>query len=674
MSAQHIYIVDRSRRDKPLWIPAWLFWPIVIGVGLLLWKLLSDVGALAFLVNYPQDWTLPLASWVNGFFDWLLHDLSFGLFTFKEMVRSISAVFQFPLNLLADLLSRGFEFSVAGTSFILPPLSWIGIIGIMVAAAYHVGRFGMAALVACSALYLAVLGLWDSAMITLSSVILAVPLTVIAGILVGIWGYRSKRVEQGLTPVLDLMQTVPVFAYLIPVLVLFGFGPAAAMLATVIYAMPPMIRVTILALRSVPDNISEFGEMTGATRHQKVWKILIPVARYQLLIGVNQVIILSLNMVIIASMIGAGGLGYDVLTALRQLQIGASVEAGIAISLIAITMDRFAQAVTELQPTSDESWRTHGFMWRHRFSFAIAAILFATVVLGHFIPEVTVYPEWAKISTAPYWDAGMSWLNTNLGDVFYAIKSWLLIFIMVPVKRFLMDIPWAIIAAIVCVAGLRLGGWRLAGSIAGFGAFILLTGNWNDAITSVYLTGFAVLLSILIGIPIGIWSSMNDSVHRVIQVVVDVLQTLPSFVYLIPAVMLFQSGDFSGLLAIVAFAVAPAIRYTDHGIRGVSEQMIESARVSGCTAFQILTKVRLPLAFPEILLGVNQTIMMALSMLVITALIGTAGLGQEIYMSLTQSNIGYGLTTGVSIACIAMIADRLIQAAANKKKQQLGLT
>ncbi len=179
--------------------------------------------------------------------------------------------------------------------------------------------------------------------------------------------------------------------------------------------------------------------------------------------------------------------------------------------------------------------------------------------------------------------------------------------------------------------------------------------------------------AVILGVSVGIFAALSDPVHRVAQVVVDVLQTLPAFIYLIPAVMLFQVGDFSALLAIVAYAIAPAIRYTDHGIRGVSAEVLEAARVSGCTRRQILCKVQLPLALPDIMLGINQTSMMALSMLVITALIGTTGLGQETYIALTKANAGHGLTAGISVACIAMVADRLIQAAAREKKRKLGL-
>ncbi|MFV2093463.1 MAG: ABC transporter permease, partial [Hyphomicrobiales bacterium] len=180
-------------------------------------------------------------------------------------------------------------------------------------------------------------------------------------------------------------------------------------------------------------------------------------------------------------------------------------------------------------------------------------------------------------------------------------------------------------------------------------------------------------IACLIGIPIGIAAARRERLHRVVQVVIDTLQTLPSFVYLMPVVMLFRVGDFPAMVAVVAYAVVPAIRYTDHGIRSVPAHVIEAATQAGCTRRQILWKVQMPLALPEIMLGINQTIMMALSMLVITALVGTRELGQEVYIALTKADTGQGIVAGVSVAFIAIIADRLIGAWAAKRKSQLGL-
>ena len=153
----------------------------------------------------------------------------------------------------------------------------------------------------------------------------------------------------------------------------------------------------------------------------------------------------------------------------------------------------------------------------------------------------------------------------------------------------------------------------------------------------------------------------------------DTLQTLPSFVYLIPVVMLFRVGDFSAMVAVVLYSLAPAVRYAAHGIREVPEQIIEAARMIGCTPRQLLWRIKLPLATPQLLLGLNQTIMLALSMLVITALVGTRDLGQEVYIALTKANAGQGIVAGLSVAFIAIIADRIVHALSTSQQQRLGL-
>jgi glycine betaine/proline transport system permease protein len=191
---------------------------------------------------------------------------------------------------------------------------------------------------------------------------------------------------------------------------------------------------------------------------------------------------------------------------------------------------------------------------------------------------------------------------------------------------------------------------------------------------TVYLCGISTIIAMAIGIPIGIVVAERQRLWRGAQVIIDTLQTLPSFVYLMPAVMLFRVGDFTAMLAVVAFAVVPAVRYTALGLQGVDPRLIEAGRAMGCSKQQILTRIRLRLALPEILLGLNQTIMFALSMLVITALVGTRDLGQEVYIALTKADPGRGLVAGLAIAFIAIIADRLIQAAAAKQRARLGLS
>jgi glycine betaine/proline transport system permease protein len=215
---------------------------------------------------------------------------------------------------------------------------------------HHAGGPRLALLVGACFVFIAAFGQWQPAMVTLASILIAVPIGVAGGLLLGLAGFRWPAFERALTPALDLMQTVPVFAYLVPILFLFGFGPVSAIVATIIYAMPPMTRITMLALRGVAAEVVDLGRMVGCSRRQMTWRVMVPSAMAGLMVGVNQVIMLSLNMVIIASMIGAGGLGYEVLAALRRLDIGAGIEAGFAIVALAIALDRLSQAFAAKAP------------------------------------------------------------------------------------------------------------------------------------------------------------------------------------------------------------------------------------------------------------------------------------------------------------------------------------
>ena len=299
--------------------------------------------------------------------------------------------------------------------------------------------------------------------------------------------------------------------------------------------------------------------------------------------------------------------------------------------------------------------------------------MLVTYLVGLAAPWVRDYPGAAELSTGAFWNDTMEWINVNFFDSFDAAKTVILQYFMLPVRKFFTGIPWAWGWAAMVLIGLRVGGWRLAALCFVLVGLIVVAGLWTQAMLTVYLCGVSVVLASLIGIPLGIWSAGNATATRVVGVLVDTLQTLPSFVYLIPGVMLFRVGDFSAMVAIVAYALAPAVRYAAHGIRSIDPQVIEAGVVAGCTRGQILRRIKLPMILPELLLGLNQTIMLALSMLVITALVGTRDLGQDVYIALTKADTGQGIVVGLAVAFIAITADRILAAAAGRMRAQLGM-
>lgn len=655
----------RTRAGPAVWI-------LALAAFAALWIAGRDAVPWAFA--YPAPWIIPAAKWIGATMKWLVGEASFGLFTFTQMTRFIADVVDLPYRTALSLLATGF-LSGQGSSAVqmAPPLPWIAVTGLMALAGHFAGGWRLAATVAACFLFLVLFGQWPSAMVTLASITVAVPAGVAGGLLLGIAAWRWATLDKALTPILDLMQTIPVFAYLVPILFMFGFGPTAAVVATLIYALPPMSRITTLALRQTPSEILDLAHMVGCTRRQVTWRVLIPTARDSLMLGVNQVIMLSLNMVIIASMIGAGGLGFDVLAALRRLDIGAGLEAGLAIVALAIALDRLSQGLAQRLAQPSPPRLERGLLTRRPYTVAALAFVAIAVATGLAVPALQSWPDTLRLSTGPFFNDAVAWINVNFFDALEAGKNAVLLNILVPTKRLLASMPWLGVVGVLTLAGLRLGGVRLAGTTGLLSFLIAATGQWEKAMITVYLCGASVMTAAAIGIPLGILAADRERLWTWLRTILDTLQTLPSFVYLMPAVMLFRVGDFTAMLAVVAYSVAPAIRYTVLGLGRIDPRLIEAARAMGCTNWQTLTRVRLKLALPEILLGLNQTIMFALSMLVITALVGTRDLGQEVYIALTKADTGRGIVAGLAVAFIAIIADRLIAAGAARSRERLGL-
>ena len=206
-------------------------------------------------------------------------------------------------------------------------------------------------------------------------------------------------------------------------------------------------------------------------------------------------------------------------------------------------------------------------------------------------------------------------------------------------------------------------------TILGLG-LIYLMGYWDKTMITLSMVLISTIIALLIGVPTGIWSARNENVNQVVRPILDFMQTMPAYVYLIPAVLFFNLGTVPGVISTIIFSMPPAVRLTNLGIRQVPEEVIEAALSFGCTQKQLLYKVQLPLAMPTILAGLNQTIMLALSMVVISAMIGAKGLGLEVYNGITQLNIGKGFESGLAIVILAMILDRITHSLGQNKEME----
>ncbi|WP_135506152.1 ABC transporter permease [Roseovarius aestuariivivens] len=671
-------------------------WAWIALIGLTL-AVLGARDSLDALMVFPDAWVLPMTDWFNAGMDVVVAQTG-------SFFRGVSAAMSVPMGWIRGLLQW---------------MPWALTISLLALASFAVSGWKLALFTALATFYMVLIGYWPESMNSLSLVVMSVPMAVVIGFFIGTAAYYSARADHIVSPTMDVLQTIPVFAYLLPILLLFGFGPVVGLIASILYAVPPMVRNTTLGLRRVDPEVIEAGMMAGASPSQMFWRVRVPSALQQILLGINQTMMAAFSMVIIASIIGGtADIGWEVLSTMRKAEFGESILAGIVIALMAMVMDRMTARVATAQTPGDAP---EGLWARYRYWIIAVGMTLAILLLSRTFPFLQRYPEAWEVYPAQMLNNWLTFVLVEYADTIKSIKTLSLFYIMLPVKMGLEQtvspfswgfaltpslkmgyaglalalagwlwfcgrinvallvaglailfyfgltrLPWPSVMGVLILLAWQAGGMRLALG-AGLGmAFLLLVGVWPQAMLSLYLCGIAVVLSFMLGTVLGILASENETFSAVLRPINDTLQTMPPFVLLIPFVMIFKLGDFTALLAIISYAIVPAIRYAEHGLRNISPEVIEAAKASGATRWQILWRVRLPLAAPQLMLGLNQTIMYGIAMLVIAALVGTNGLGQRVYIGLSNGDFGTGMIAGIGMAIIAMIADRMTQAYSRK--------
>ena len=607
----------------------------------------------------------------------------------NQFTRSASGVILFLIEFIREIMLGGVKTIVTFTGWDWatenpwarwPALPWTVIAGGFTILGYALSGTRLAIFVGFTFVYIAVFGQWEPSMQTLSFVLIAAPVSVFFGLLLGIWAFKSKTAEAVLNPLLNVMQIMPAFSYLIPVMIFFGIGDHAGAIATVIFATPPMVRLTLLGLQKLSPEIAEAGQMSGCTDRQLMFKVLIPTARRDILIGVNQVIMQCLAMVVIASLIGAKGLGNNLLIALNQLRIGLALELGVCIVLIAIMLDRLSLAWADKQI---DYFADLSFVERHKYSLIFGVIFVIGIILaiiGSFIFKdgfnyLNLIPHNKGITTQDFWQAGVDWIWDTFFYTLKAFNEWLIIEVLIPVKKAYLAMPVVATFLLTMGIGYIVGGWKVALTVGGLLLFIALTEWWDRALITAYLVTIAVLISSFIGIVAGTLCAQHPVTTRIMLTVCDTFQTFPSFIYLIPVMMLFGITDTSVLIAIVIYATVPATRYTIQGLLTVPQSLHDAGSMAGVGRIQRYFFIELPMSFPHLALGVNQTVVFALAMVIIGALIGTDDLGQLILKSLSdREGIGNGLILGLCVAFIGLAIDQVLRTWANQRKKILGLT
>ncbi len=648
-----------------------------------------------WLVKWPAALTVPVSDLIGTSLTWLLQGL-------KPLARWFSYFLGFPMFW-------------ANTLLVSTP--WSITIGAVTALGWFIGGTRLAALGLVGLSLVLASGYWVESMNTLALVAVSVPLALFVGGAIGILAYEFPKVKNPIQTLLDVMQTVPTFAYLTPLLLLFGFGPVVGLIASAIYAAPPMARNVLLGLERVEEDIKEAAVMSGGNRLQQLFLVELPSATTQIMVGVNQCLMAALSMVIIAAVIGGfNDIGWEVLLTMRKAQFGQSFLAGLVVVAFAIIIDRYSGALA---------------MERKRYDTRVVFVLLAvgvafTLLLWGRMPDPSTYTYFDPL--AAWVDNGLGQFTANNGAALDQFKNGVMFYGLLPLRIGLSDavlpftwgFQWtgmmsaAFIAVAIALAGVL--AWRgraLAGAVIlliaiiveigvaqlpwpfvliGAGmlgwmsggrrmsvfavvmlSMILVSGLWERALLSLYLSGAAVFACAFWGGAIGLLCAVSPITWKMVRPICDMLQTIPLFVFLIPVLMFFQIGEFSAFLAICAYAIVPMIRYTHHGLTNTPQELLDAATTSGATQWQTMVEVRAPYASPTILLGLNQTILYAFSMLVIAALIGTTGLGQSIFLALGQADIGLGITAGAAMAILALVADRLVQGFAEERRRALGL-
>ena len=606
----------------------------------------------------------------------------------KELTRMFSGFILFLIELIREVLLGGIKTIRAFTSWDFvsdnkwaywPALPWTVVAAGAIILGYSLKGKGLAFLAAFATIYIAIFGQWKPAMETLSFVMVAAPVSFVLGLSLGVLAYKNKRTENILNPLLNVMQTMPHYSYLVPVMVFFGVGDHAGAIATIIFATPPMVRLTLLGLKNIPSEVVEAGMMTGCSNFQLLFRVLIPTARRDILIGVNQVIMQCLAMAVIASFIGAKGLGFNLLLSLNQLRIGQALELGVCIVLIAVLLDKLSLAWANKQT---DYFADQRFYERNKYSLLFLVVLIVGGILAYlgnfFFKEgfnyLYIVPHNKGITTEDFWQAGVDWILDTLFFRLKAFNEFLIVSILMPMKAAYLSMPVFATFFLVMGIGFIIGGLRSSLIVGSFILFIALTEWWDRALITAYMTTFGVLVSGFIGITVGSLCAQNRISSSIILIVCDTFQTFPSFIYLIPVIMLFGVTDTSVLIAVIVYATIPATRYTVEGLRSVAPSLQDAGTMSGVTRMQRWVRIEMPLAFPHIMLGINQTVVFALFMVIIGAMIGTDDLGQFILKALSDKNgTGNGLTLGLCVAFIGLAVDHLIRRWAEDRKRMLGL-
>ncbi len=630
-----------------------ILWAAAAAAAYILAYSLATTDAGTEFGDWPESWELPIQEPIDEFFEWAGDALGW-LF-----------------NPISDVIDAG----ILGIDTFLLWLPWPVVVAGVAILGLRLGGRWLGLFCGAAVMFIGLIGFWDSAMVTLSVVGIAVLINVGLGVPIGILAAFSNRFEAVVRPVLDTMQVLPAFVYLIPALILFGVSGTQGVFLTVVYSIPPVIRLTNLGIRQVPQAAIETAQSHGSTTFQTLFQVQLPLAKSTIMVGINQTIMMAVSMIIVTALVGVPGLGRDVWFSLREVDAGEGLESGIAIVLLAIVLDRFSYALSRSGPRSSSPAVAGGPRVEGRFSqglqfmsaryalpIAGVALVGVLLVLGALVGSLKDFPDALTFSMAGPINWIFDWLAVNV----HFITSWTrdILFRELgysPIHTLLLWLPWPAMMAVAVVLAYFTAGWRVSLlALVGL-AFVGIGGVWDVTMDTLSQVLTAAGFTVVVGIVLGVLASQSRTFESILRPILDTMQTMPIFVYLIPVIMLWGIGPLVGIIATSVYALPPVIRMTTLGIKEVPEQVIETATSHGSTGLQTMLQVKIPLAFPTIMMGVNQTIIMVLAMVIIAGLVGGGGLGQEVFINSIWLNVGQGMVAGMAIVFMAMVLDRMTQ-------------
>jgi glycine betaine/proline transport system permease protein len=626
------------------------------------WAVLAAVTIVLYLL-FRDQWTLPHArdtavfQALNGFRDQVqdVHNSVPALaFVFDGIRDGVGALVDLILGLLVGL-------------------GWPAVIAISTLIGYAAGGWRTGLLAFSGLAVLGFLRLWEPSMETLAVTLAAVLVSVAIGVPLGILAGKNARFSAAITPILDVMQIMPQFAYLIPFVLFFGIGPAAAAIVTLVYAMPAAIRITALGIRGVPMPSLEAARSLGSTAAQVLTKVELPLARHTIGLAINQTIMLALSMVVITAVIDGPGLGVNIIRAVQILNVGVIFDAGLAIVILAIILDRVTeQASRRMDPRERAlAGEDAGRARRRRIVLiALGALCLAAVGATAVAPDwAGTFPrEWAVLTFRGPVNSIVGWIKDNLFFLTTGFKDLFTNGVVEPIENVLRSSPfWLVIGAATA------GAWLLSGGRAAIVAGLALLGIvglqlWDRSMVTLASVLVATGVTLAIGILLGIIAAGSNRFSRSIRPILDAAQTMPAFVYLLPALALFGPSRFTAIVAAVIFAIPPVVRLVEAGIRLVPPVIIEAGTAAGATRLQLLRKIQLPVARPALLLATNQGIVMVLGMVVLGGLVGGGALGFDVVSGFAQRrDFGLGLAAGIAIVLLGIALDRISQGAGRRR-------